>query len=477
MVPAKSDTDRDFRGVPRASGDGPAQQVRPCPAHPCSPRERGWSAAAQSRFRGREVFPARAGMVPVAAGSNGATGCVPRASGDGPMVAALGRIGASCSPRERGWSAPTTTGEWSQPVFPARAGMVRQAGVTSIQVPGVPRASGDGPQGRRHTTVACLCSPRERGWSRRPPTRPTRPHVFPARAGMVPPGPSTQVGSRCVPRASGDGPAARTFLRRLRTCSPRERGWSPGTRVHQAPRHVFPARAGMVRLHTRQRRATLRVPRASGDGPSADTSVRVAVRCSPRERGWSPSGISEKLPVTVFPARAGMVRRRSPCSGPEVRVPRASGDGPDTTDSGASHTMCSPRERGWSARGHRPRREHRVFPARAGMVPSRAASFRERFGVPRASGDGPPCEHTRMPRKECSPRERGWSLGGHLPAQAGHVFPARAGMVRRSATRSSGHHCVPRASGDGPAAGSNSPRIIKCSPRERGWSRLFGRVL
>ncbi len=234
--------------------------------------------------------------------------------------------------------------------------------------------------------------------------------MFPARAGMVPWRVGILIPLLRVPRASGDGPGREPTDPAAPKCSPRERGWSPDLDVGDLPVGVFPARAGMVRSAWRISRNFRRVPRASGDGPSSASTVKVASLCSPRERGWSGRRLTTHTPDHVFPARAGMVPRRDRLDRRPARVPRASGDGPLGYDVNATNATCSPRERGWSRRDPPPRGLREVFPARAGMVPGRHRGLLRGGRVPRASGDGPVAIHHR--------------------GASGKVFPARAGMVR-----------------------------------------------
>ena len=49
---------------------------------------------------------------------------------------------------------------------------------------------------------------------------------------------------------------------------------------------------------------------------------------------------------TVFPARAGMIRRMQPPSPDQPRIPRESGDDPDTSALVDMSAEYSPRERG-----------------------------------------------------------------------------------------------------------------------------------
>ena len=101
----------------------------------------------------------------------------------------------------------------------------------------------------------------------------------------------------------------------------------------------------------------------------------LAVECSPRERGWSLREMQPQFPLTVLPARAGMVPGRSAVCARWCGAPRASGDGPSFREGSIARPACSPRERGWSRRGSRPDSRPRVLPARAGMTPSRVTSW------------------------------------------------------------------------------------------------------
>ncbi len=317
------------------------------------------------------------------------SGSVPRASGDGPVSSIRLSTTAACSPRERGWSQASYPADFLDWVFPARAGMVPIASDHAIGCGRVPRASGDGPYSGYLSADIDVCSPRERGWSLRLLLSASKGWVFPARAGMVPPNILSPESSFCVPRASGDGPPARTKDEVLSRCSPRERGWSSRPPSTVDAKHVFPARAGMVPESSRQRGKGLGVPRASGDGPPIRAHQSVGPACSPRERGWSHDSEGPARGEVVFPARAGMVPASAVEAEGDLRVPRASGDGPASPHKKRPRCWCSPRERGWSGgRRFRPA-GCGVFPARAGMVPSRPTRSSPTCRVPRASGDGP----------------------------------------------------------------------------------------
>ena len=89
-----------------------------------------------------------------------------------------------------------------------------------------------------------------------------------------------------------------------------------------------------------------------------------------------------------------------------------------------------------------------VFPARAGMSRKSVRLDNVLISVPRASGDEPHL-YTRR-------------------ARVFRVFPARAGMSRYARPLGCSCRRVPRASGDEPQQVSAWPTAQACSPRERG---------
>ena len=314
------------------------------------------------------------------------------------------------------------------------------------------------------------CSPRERGWSLiAPPCRSVR-AVLPARAGMVPGLCLRRSPRRGAPRASGDGPERAGDEHTRSECSPRERGWSLTGLDPGQLALVLPARAGMVPLMTRGHRQAGCAPRASGDGPDACLDPTEAGLCSPRERGWSLGPHDRLAARQVLPARAGMVPSGPNWRGAAPRAPRASGDGPAARFIHRQVLECSPRERGWSLGGLMLRWVEVVLPARAGMVPARTLALRPSRRAPRASGDGPATPGRDLVPALCSPRERGWSRCGRPGVDLGGVLPARAGMVPRTRRRRGFAMRAPRASGDGPGAQPIDITEHLCSPRERGWS-------
>ncbi len=276
--------------------------------------------------------------------------------------------------------------------------------------------------------------------------------------------------TRRVPRASGDGPPQAPARLTPGRCSPRERGWTVTGLTDEIGTGVFPARAGMDLWASLAVTLSVCVPRASGDGPLANGAHRMRLQCSPRERGWTRWFPAPFPNVLVFPARAGMDPKANRRKRGRHGVPRASGDGPAAGWLSITGYGCSPRERGWTETPERWRGRLTVFPARAGMDLTSAGDSVKLTGVPRASGDGPKVDSSGNKVDPCSPRERGWTWVQQPALSPAAVFPARAGMDPLTRTRPRLLSGVPRASGDGPTCGVGASADTRCSPRERGWT-------
>src|SRR3569833_2751115 len=110
------------------------------------------------------------------------------------------------------------------------------------------------------------------------------------------------------------------------------------------------------------------------------------------------------------------------------------------------------------------------------MVPARSADPARGPGAPRARGDGPIDIRTSRCGATCSPRTRGWSRVFDDRQTAKRVLPAHAGMVPLAFLGMGGLVRAPRARGDGPAARTAYRSARRCSPRTRGWSRAGRRV-
>ena len=451
MVPPGTPSATGPPSAPRARGDGPRGAAAAEFPGLCSPRTRGWS------------------QTPT--GTRADLGRAPRARGDGPIVAGCEDILVACSPRTRGWSLRAAGRARLDGVLPAHAGMVPTRQPAASAPARAPRARGDGPGRPSLASSSSACSPRTRGWSH-PGHRPADHRaVLPAHAGMVPRGSAPPPGTRCAPRARGDGPRRSRPTWHSSGCSPRTRGWSRTPEDIGQGRDVLPAHAGMVPCRPSTRPLDTSAPRARGDGPSPGAATTRLSGCSPRTRGWSRLRVRPGDQAHVLPAHAGMVPNGTAVCPDRRRAPRARGDGPAFRPCRTICALCSPRTRGWSP-GHQTSAPRvAVLPAHAGMVPAPGTSRRSPRSAPRARGDGPLPHGGEDRSGKCSPRTRGWSPAPPAHGQLRRVLPAHAGMVPRPLPACCALRCAPRARGDGPAGRGPTSVPSSCSPRTRGWSR------
>ena len=191
---------------------------------------------------------------------------------------------------------------------------------------------------------------------------------------------------------------------------------------------------------------------------------------SPRTRGCSgATGGVWKLTV-VFPAHAGMFRR-APCRFIcPSRFPRARGDVPSSNPVCRPTNSFSPRTRGCSAPKIAAALKDYVFPAHAGMFRRSLPNASQSKCFPRARGDVP---RLYVGAKRCwlfSPRTRGCSLTQPMTEEMPEVFPAHAGMFRSSPAGLPYDMRFPRARGDVPFSPGVVEVIRGFSPRTRGCS-------
>ena len=154
------------------------------------------------------------------------------------------------------------------------------------------------------------------------------------------------------------------------------------------------------------------------------------IKFSPHTRGCS-SADRKGLPVHgVFPAYAGMFRRRHSRPSDPTRFPRIRGDVPNHPAVIEATLRFSPHTRGCSAGWGVYNKEVSVFPAYAGMFRCtlKGAGSLKRF--PRIRGDVPRKQPKQGRKREFSPHTRGCSAGSSGAGNCCFVFPAYAGMFR-----------------------------------------------
>ena len=213
-------------GIPRARGDGPAVLIGISRDVADSPRSRGWTVLPGIGAEALAGFPALAGMDRSAVVCTDPMAGIPRARGDGPQAFSASSSRTRDSPRSRGWTRPLRRRARRRRGFPALAGMDPCRG--SLRGPSrrIPRARGDGPMSKVQSPTPGRDSPRSRGWTVGNPELGATDCGFPALAGMDPGRPARSRRARRIPRARGDGPQGRIGLWLVPWDSPRSRGWT-----------------------------------------------------------------------------------------------------------------------------------------------------------------------------------------------------------------------------------------------------------
>ena len=198
------------------------------------------------------------------------------------------------------------------------------------------------------------------------------------------------------------------------------------------------------------RQSTPCFPRVRGDVPFGSFRWSTWEEFSPRARGCSAAGDGFKKAAAVFPACAGMFPVPEQCRELLGRFPRVRGDVP----------------RGGAVGGRTPS----VFPACAGMFPTEEELDRKAKGFPRVRGDVPSPQMLPPASWWFSPRARGCSCKDQSSFAPRCVFPACAGMFPSRPPLAMFSACFPRVRGDVPCwsvwdhfGGMFSPRARGCS--------------
>ena len=214
---------------------------------------------------------------------------------------------------------------------------------------------------------------------------------------------------------------------------------------------MFPAHAGISRKTRSGRLRSARVPRPRGDLPSAPMNQLAAILCSPPTRGSPDIEGDHDDRRLVFPAHAGISRRELMGLLKANSVPRPRGDLPSHRLEMLEAAQCSPPTRGSPAEKHDIHAGHIVFPAHAGISRRRFRSSYVSPRVPRPRGDLPQATSYSLTVPPCSPPTRGSPVVDFDRHISVGVFPAHAGISRWFATTWSARCSVPRPRGDLPA--------------------------
>ena len=163
-------------------------------------------------------------------------------------------------------------------------------------------------------------------------------------------------------------------------------------------------------------------------------------RCKPLRTGWR----------SVFPACAGMFLDPESFAEPDYGFPRVRGDVPSLPETHATFYRFSPRARGCSPSSRNLKTSYNRFPRVRGDVPWFSYGAARDFSF--------------------SPRARGCSLCVIALMKQSLVFPACAGMFRRTRNWYFARRSFPRVRGDVPTHHFYHRKQDRFSPRARGCS-------
>ena len=314
-------------GVPRTRGAVPERRWLRGGKVPCSPHTRGCTEGGRAQDPGGYVFPAHAGLYRSRSSSRSIMRRVPRTRGAVPETRDAPNAVKGCSPHTRGCTDWGPSDKVVSGVFPAHAGLYRNAALRRLFGAGVPRTRGAVPSVSEAYLLRKGCSPHTRGCTgaREPGGAPTD----------------------RVPRTRGAVPEAKPVYLQYTGCSPHTRGCTETGRRRPGIRGVFPAHAGLYPRRPARCRATGGVPRTRGAVPLNHVRCVALIECSPHTRGCTEENAVHEPALQ--------------------RVPRTRGAVPTDVSLGTSSLTCSPHTRGCTVRAVESVASGQVFPAHAGL--------------------------------------------------------------------------------------------------------------
>ena len=144
--------------------------------------------------------------------------------GDRPTIVPTGYLGSGFTPHARGSTSATTTTCIASQVYPACAGIDPVAVQYMAQVVGLPRMRGDRPQQRLLPCALALFTPHARGSTPLKFQESQPGKVYPACAGIDLGSPTTSYFSSRLPRMRGDRPHMHSLSLKTARFTPHARG-------------------------------------------------------------------------------------------------------------------------------------------------------------------------------------------------------------------------------------------------------------
>ncbi len=205
----------------------------------------------------------------------------------------------------------------------------------------------------------------------------------------------------------GDPPTMSTALQAIPESTPHARGSTVSRFISLPNASVYPACAGIHRTLSLVILDSFGLPRMRGDPPLENPYNLEDNESTPHARGSTPRTGGTQNRGNVYPACAGI----HPLVFTEffilVGLPRMRGDPPHLYCQGAPHTLSTPHARGSTPKSLPLPLPSKVYPACAGIHPTRNGSKKNMGSLPRMRGDPPREPGTREPRTGSTPHARG----------------------------------------------------------------------
>ena len=266
----------------------------------------------------------------------------------------------------------------------------------------------------------------------------------------------------------GDPPTMSTALQAIPESTPHARGSTVSRFISLPNASVYPACAGIHRTLSLVILDSFGLPRMRGDPPLENPYNLEDNESTPHARGSTPRTGGTQNRGNVYPACAGI----HPLVFTEffilVGLPRMRGDPPHLYCQGAPHTLSTPHARGSTPKSLPLPLPSKVYPACAGIHPTRNGSKKNMGSLPRMRGD-PPCSMCgKEIYEQSTPHARGSTREALLLPHPYTVYPACAGIHPWCCTLSSASCCLPRMRGDPPAYASDDVLHFMSTPHARG---------
>ena len=298
---------------------------------------------------------------------------LPRARGDRPPGVPRQDPTIAAPPRTRGSPHGEPAGHGGGQGSPAHAGIAPSPWCRTCRPPRLPRARGDRPESGCAPMSLWSAPPRTRG---SPPTTASATkaeHGSPAHAGIAPRWRFRRPVARRLPRARGDRPVLRDPRVKARAAPPRTRGSPVRESWRGTVNGGSPAHAGIAPRAPRGSRATPRLPRARGDRPRNRNRRVIPQVAPPRTRGSPRDAPARLREFRGSPAHAGIAPMPLDAARHYVRLPRARGDRPCADSHRRTLELAPPRTRGSPLHPPRARARGGGSPAHAGIAPGPTA--------------------------------------------------------------------------------------------------------